>query len=67
MRSTKKERYNRISTVRMMRGVIISLLLCCGLLTYACFATEREAAALRTHLDAMQVTMMEMEASHAGD
>ena len=58
--STKNNRnYDRISRVRVLRGIIATLLLCIGLLTYAVSVTGRQIETLQAQVEQMSIMMME--------
>lgn len=56
----KHKRYDRISHVRMLRGIIASLLFCIALLLVAVFETGKQVEEMQEQLTEMTaaVTMM---------
>ena len=47
--------YDRISQVRILRGIIASLLLCIAMLLFAVFVTGQQVEALQEQMAAMTV------------
>lgn len=52
---TTQNYYNRISQVRILRGIIASLLLCIAMLLFAVFVTGQQVEALQEQMAAMTV------------
>lgn len=52
---TMQNYYNRISQVRILRGIIASLLLCIAVLLFAVFMTGQQVEALQEQMAAMTV------------
>lgn len=54
MKATQKS-YDRISQVRILRGIIASLLFCIAMLLFAVFMTGQQVEALQEQMAAMTV------------
>lgn len=54
MKTTQKY-YDRISQVRILRGIIASLLFCIAMLLFAVFVTGQQVEALQEQMAAMTV------------
>lgn len=54
MKTTQKY-YDRISQVRILRGIIASLLFCIAILLFAVFMTGQQVEALQEQMAAMTV------------
>lgn len=54
MKTTQKY-YDRISQVRILRGIIASLLFCIAMLLFAVFMTGQQVEALQEQMAAMTV------------
>ena len=52
---TTQNYYDRISQVRILRGIIASLLLCIAVLLFAVFTTGQQVEALQEQMAAMTV------------
>ena len=52
---TMQNYYNRISQVRILRGIIASLLFCIAMLLFAVFMTGQQVEALQEQMAAMTV------------
>ena len=52
---TMQNYYDRISQVRILRGIIASLLLCIAVLLFAVFMTGQQVEALQEQMAAMTV------------
>ena len=51
----KQNHYDRISQVRILRGIIASLVLCIAMLLFAVFMTGQQVEALQEQMAAMTV------------